>query len=237
MKLAIQITLGLQLALAVLWNFLYLTADSSNWGILLFFILVFGAHIPLFLFAAWGFWKHPALRRPAGWALALPFASLAISLTVRELAGDALSGTAVFLIIAAATLALLLFCVLKPARATRFLPNGLFASRGVNRAIIALQVLGWLLPVIAVGFLLSENAGKSFSTTDGGMGLAYLLVAAAVYLGGNGLFALFAGVFGWLGLRGNSAVVHRGLHITQLVLAAPMLLLGIGALLLLYNAN
>ena len=62
------------------------------------------------------------------------------------------------------------------------------------------------------------------------MGVAVLFLMAATYFIGVGIFSLLTSMHAWLGLRGGVENASRGLHITQLVLGIPGILLGVAVI-------
>lgn len=119
-----------------------------------------------------------------------------------------------------------------PKKAVRILPNAIFRNRSLNILVITLMALAWLLPLAAIIWLAQhgETSGAGGGQGSPGMGLAYVLLGAALYSVGLGAASVIAAVFGWLGLRGGVDGAQRKLHIAQLVIAAPGVLLGCGVL-------
>jgi len=76
---------------------------------------------------------------------------------------------------------------------------------------------------------LSQQGGSSTSgggQGSPGMGVAVVLVGVAMYCVGLGATSVIAAFLGWLGLCGGVDGAQKKLHITQLVVAAPGVLLG-----------
>jgi len=58
-----------------------------------------------------------------------------------------------------------------------------------------------------------------------GMASANLIAGAALYCVGDGAASLLMGTFGWLGLRGGVKGAQRKLHIAEIVIGSPGVLL------------
>lgn len=232
MPKALRIILVVQLLLGTVWTLAMLTELQKSLASLSLFVLIYAFHLIFFFVALWAVWKHPDLRRKAVLIMVLPVGFLFLPYMITSLFGDLLKAEQLAsLAIAAAVLCLVLGIAL-PRKTARLLPNGLFRSRGFNILVIVLMVLAWLLPIVPIVWLAQHGdaGGPGGGQGSPGMGAAYVLAAAAMYLIGLGAASVMMGVLGWLGLRGDVVGAQRKLHTTQLVIAAPGLLLGSGTL-------
>lgn len=229
MKRAVGIVLWLQIALGALWTYSVLTADNSSWGPLVALVYTYPPQIVFFFFAAGVFWKRRDLRRPAGWIMALPVVLLFTPTGLRTLVGGRVDPSSFVSIAVVAALLVIVYGLIRPRSAAKVVPQQLLRNRVFNGVVILLQVFGWLLPLILFAYWTLESQGGPRST-DAGTGLAYLLILAVIYLAGLGIGSLLVSCIAWVGLRGGIDNAPRKLHIAQLVIAVPGVLLGAGAI-------
>ena len=224
MHRVLNIVLFIQVLLGSAWTLTIASVPGrGDFGMLPLFLLTYLVLLLGMLVGIWAFWRHPPLRRKAAWVIAMPFVFWFLPPALKTLAGGHLSGdelAAVALFIAGATL---LACLVAPARVAGLLPGVLFRSPVFNGLLVFGLVCGWLFPVFVIAWLGSDSSGSSQSDT--GYALAYAVILGALYLVGFGAGSLLVASWAWLGLRGTVAEACRKLHITQLVLAVPGVLL------------
>ena len=188
------------------------------------FVWMYPLHLLFFLFGAVAFWRARELRKIAAWVMALPLVFLFLPGLLKTLFGGPVSDQRVIGFLAIAALALLVVMIVQPKRASGWMPAFVYRSGWFNGLIVFAQVLGWMVPVALIAFLASgESSGSGGSSP--GMGVAVLFVGGAVYIVGTGALSLLATVHGWLGLRSGIEDASRKLHVTQLVLGIPPILL------------
>lgn len=224
MKRLLQLALGTEVVLGVVWSFV--AAMAGGLEVVGLFFIVYALFAAFFAFAAWAFWKHPDQRRLAGWIMALPFAFWFSPAWLRTLAGGVVSHdqlvSAVFVVVIAAIAAAWLF----PRKVVAWVPSFLVRSRLFNWLILLSVISGWLFMVLVVLYVAHSPRALS-SSTDSGMALAYAVVLAATYLLGLGLASFGASTWAWLSLRGGVERTARKLNIAQLVVATPGVLIGV----------
>jgi hypothetical protein len=122
---------------------------------------------------------------------------------------------------------LLIWAVVNPRKAAGRLPRFIFCSRALNVLIVICQVLAWAVPFGALIFL--KNFANAPHTEQGspGMGLAYVIVLFAIYFVGLALTSVFAAAWGWIGFRSELDGAQRTLHLWQMGIALPAILIGV----------
>jgi hypothetical protein len=223
MRRATTIALWAQALLAVCFVVRVSTLGSAG-GLtvvgLYFYYIPIGTLIALF--GLWVAWRQPALRRKGLAMAALPVVALFMPTFLIGLFGDPspsryLLGAAGLLAAGAVALS-----VLAPRRVAAVIPDALFRSRLWNGLIVAALVAGWLLLAAVVIWALNDTTYRR----DTGMGLAFAILLATMYMIGMGLASTGAGLWAWLGLRSRVENACRKLNVAQLVVAAPGVLLG-----------
>jgi len=176
----------------------------------------------LALFGVWIAVRRPALRR-RGIAIALiPFAAILLPPGINALLGGPLLGRHLLAIGVALGAVALITSVFAPRRVVAFIPDGLFRSRFLNGLILFALVTGWVVFLLVLAFTVSESDYRR----DTGMGLAYAIVLAGMYVVAMGLASVAVAGWAWLGLRGGVANACRKLNVAQLVVAVPGLVVG-----------
>ena len=231
---ALTVILVIQCVLGAIWTLSLMTAAETGMEGLMLFIYIYPFHAVFFLVGLWAAWRRPDQRRKAIWIAALPFGLLFLPSLLKGILGGPVSGQQIlFFLIGLAVLGVVI-SILRPARAIRFLPNGMFRSRAFNLFIVIGIVAGWLVPIGL--FVLGGDSGRGTSQTDStGMGAAYLLIGAALYLVVVGLASVWTMFWGWLGLMGGVEGAQRKLHVAQCVVALPGMLAGTVAVLFLLS--
>lgn len=224
----LTIIFAAQLILGAIWTLPQLFLDNSSLAILMLFFYTYPFHLVFFFIAAWAMWKHPQSRNKAIRIMLLPIGFLFLPFGIKFIVGGPLSDNSAVVVAVLAAAACLGAGIVFPERTVRVLPDRMFQSRGFNLLIVGSMVLAWLFPVAVTILLLQQG---SLSPTGGGQGspgmeLAYVLIAGALYVIAVGGASLFTLVFGWLGLRGGVADAQRNLHVTQIVVGAPGVILG-----------
>jgi len=204
-----------------------LTADNNNWGILAIILLYVALNGVFLVVALWALVFRPGQRIAALKVLLLPFAFLVVPLLVRDVIGGPVSAEFIYTVLALLMVSGIGWVILRPAQAAEYMPVGLLRSRPFNCSLLILLALGWVLPVIAIAYIVGQGGGIGGGQGSPGMGTAYILILFALYFIGLGVVSLLIALWGWLGLRTNSAVSERKFHVWQLVAATPGLLMGI----------
>ena len=222
MRLVLNIIIGLQLLLGVWWTVPLLYHDGDFSTLYVFFIAAIANGVFL-LVAAWAVWKHPDLRRRAAVVMALPFALYFLPWIVKGVFGGPLTGdrgkTALILLGAAVLVACLFF----PKRVFRLLPSSFVQSRFLNWLLIIGMLSAWLFPIVVIIWLGSSDSGGSSS----GTAVAYAVFYFALYIVVVGGAALAMMLWAWIGLRSGAENPSRKLHIAQLVMGSPSLIIGV----------
>jgi hypothetical protein len=222
MRTALNIIIGLQLLLGAWWTLPLLKHDGDFSTLYILFIALL-ANAVFFLVAGWSMWRHPPLRRRAGVVLGLPVLLYGLPWLIKAVAGGPLTaskGLGAILVILAGLLG---FCLFFPQRVYRLLPCSLIQSKFLNWLIIIAMIVAWVLPVAGIVWLGSGNSGSSSS----GNAVAYAIYYFALYMVLVGAGALVVMTWGWIGLRGDVDNPSRRLHIAQLVIGLPSLVVGL----------
>ena len=222
--LIIEVVVGLCLSLAVLM------VSRENWGIIYILFLYACSQLPLVLLGLWALLFRPRHRATAAWLCVLPFAFLILPLMLRTAMGEPISSRTLLASTLIVILGLTLLAFVRPRTVAARLPATLLQGKPQNIVLLALLGAGWC---IAVALLL--KAGPALLDTSSGqgspgMGAAMLLVLGIGWLTGLACFSVLVAAWGWVGLRGASESAQPKLHIAQLLLASPGLLIGLAAL-------
>jgi len=225
MNRALNIVLGIEVALGILWTvFAAMAHGAGGLGVVGVFLFVYAVYAAFFLFAAWVFWTRPDSRSIAGWIMALPFLFWFLPTMIRSLAGGVLSTRQFSIGLLILLIATIAFCWVAPRRASAYIPTFLLRSKLFNWLIVLSVVGGWLFFILVVAYVASS---KSPSTSGTGEGVGMAIVLAAIYLVWLGVGSFGASTWAWVSLRGGIEKVTRKLNIAQLVVAAPGVMLGI----------
>ena len=217
--IAIQVLLGLWWTLPLLFH----DGDFSTLAVL---FTSAAANLVFLFIAAWAMWRRPALRSRAAIVIALPFVTYFLPWLLKALMGGPLTGErslGILLSLAAVAVAV---CLFFPRRISSLLPRGLVQSRALNWLLIVVMAGAWLFPLGIVGMLASDDSGGSSS----GTAVAYAIVYLAMYIVAVGGGALLMLIWGWLGLKSSADNPSRGLHIAQVAMGSPSVLLGVAVL-------
>ena len=229
MHKALKIIFGIQVVLGLIWTLSLMTVERTSWANVYLFFYTYPFHFIFFLVGVFAFFRHRDLRRLAGWVMLLPIVLLFVPGMIRGIAGGPVGpDSAVRLVFVLCVLGLV-YAIVRPKQVTRWIPDFFYQSRGWNVFVLLLQLIGWAAPFVLVAAIASDGAGRS-SGSSPGMGVAVLFVMAATYFVGVGILSLITSIHAWLGLRGGVENASRGLHITQLVLGIPGILLGIAVI-------
>ncbi|MEZ5417148.1 MAG: hypothetical protein R2708_07385 [Vicinamibacterales bacterium] len=218
------------MVVAALWTAaLALETGSSGIAVLGWFATVVVAYATAFLVGAVVAWRRPALRRRAALVMGMPLVGGAAPLLLRTLAGAPLAPA---LVRNGSLLAVVCPCALGlvfPRRVVRWIPHGLFRSRGWNLFLLGALAVGWSGLIAFVGWLTAGNgmaamnaAARSGSSTAA----AYAVLLASSYGLLLGVGSVLTGAWGWLGLRGGVDGALGRLHFLQCVGAGPGILTG-----------
>lgn len=207
-----------------------LMAGNSDWGVI-GVVLAFAALTLLcWLIGVWTMIWRSQRRRKAGRLLVISASFLVAPLILRSTMGGPLSASAVAGAAAATLVALLIWAMVSPSRVAAKVPDILFHSRVLNYSLLALVVIGWLLPIGMVIALSYENLDTSSGQGSPGMGLAVVIVLFAAWFIGSGCISVLIAVWGWLGLRRRLKSGLRRVHIAQIIAPLPGIAAGALAL-------
>lgn len=225
MRVFLQILRGLEVALGVCLTLAVLLVSNENWGILYLLVIFVWINALPVLIGLWALIFRPALRRLAAWVTLLPVAFLVVPMTIRTAMGNPVDSRVLLFLGIAVGVAVLLLTLISPQSVAARLPAALFRSRAWNVLLLALQVLGGLLALAAVAAagpaLLDTSSGQG----SPGMGGATLLIMTVGWFIGVALTSVSIAAWSWLGLHGCVEGALRKLHIAQLVVASPGLLI------------
>lgn len=225
MKRALRIVLGMEVALGAMWTLVSAMAQGAGGlGAVYVFLVVYPLFGLFVLFAAWTFWKHVEHRRLASGIMVLPVIFWFLPLALRSLAGGAVSGEQVGSVVIGLMATALLAAWIAPRKAATLIPACLVRSRAFNWLLLIALMAAWLFFVSAVLYVASHE-GPSSSTS--GMGVAYAILLAAMYLVGLGIGSFGVSTWAWVSLRGGFELTARRLNFAQFVVAAPGVLIAI----------
>lgn len=222
MTTLLNIVIGIQVLLGLWWTVPLLFHDGTFSTLYVFFLSAI-ANGAFLLVAAWAMWKHPQLRRRAAIVMALPFALYLLPFLLKFIAGGPFTGERGLSAVAVLAVALLGSCIFFPQRVFRLLPRGLVRSRFLNWLIIIGMVAAWLVPIALIIWIAAGDSGGSSS----GTAVAYAIYYFALYTVAVGAGALLIMAWGWIGVRGDRDNPSRNLHIAQLVMGSPSLVIGL----------
>ena len=224
MKRAVNMVLGIEVVLGILWTLAAATAQGAGGlaAVGVFFVVyaVFAIAAP---FALWVLWKHPLLRPRAGWILALPVIFWFLPNLLRSLAGGFVSSQQLLTLCLWALVLAVAFAWIFPRRAAVVMPRFLVASKAFNWLVLLAIPAGWIF-LIGVVVLVSTGDGSSSSS---GTAVAYAIILAAPYLVGLGLGSFGVSTWAWVSLRGGFESAPRKLNIAQFILAMPGVIAGL----------
>ena len=223
MNKALKIVLGLEVALGLLWTVLAAMAHGpGGLGALAIGLVIYAIFAAFFVFAAWALWKHPDERKLAGWIMVLPVVFFFTPFIVRSMAGEYLTSDQFNGFLLFAAIAAIGACWVLPKKVVMVIPGFLIRSKLFNWLVILAIAAGWLFLIFVVIYITNEDIS---STSGTGLGAA--LIIGALYLIGLGVANFVAATWAWVCLRGGTDGNPRGLNITQLVVAAPAILIGL----------
>ena len=222
MRILLNIIIGLQVLLGIWWTVPLLFHEGDFSTLYVFFVSAI-ANIVFFLIAAFAMWKYPDLRRRAGVVMALPLVMYFLPYIIKGVFGGPMTGErgrGALILIGALIVAA---CIFFPKRVFSILPGKFVQNRFVNWLLILGMLGAWLFPIAIIIWLGMDNSGGSSS----GTAVAYAIVYFAIYIVIVGAAALGMMLWGWVGLRGNAENPSRKLHIAQLVMGSPSVVLGV----------
>ena len=223
MQKALKIIVSFQIVLGAFWTLYLIPVERTDLAHLFLFFYIYPFHLIFFLVGAWAFFRHKTLRKLAGCVMALPFLFLFLPGSIRGIAGGPVDADSAVLMTLVLAVSALIYAVVRPEKVTQWIPGFFYRSRGWNIFVVLLQLVGWAAPVIVLAVIVSEAPSRP---SGSGMGLAVLMMMVATYLVTLGIWSSITSVHAWLGLRGGVEDASRRLHITQLVLGIPGILLG-----------
>jgi hypothetical protein len=221
----LNIVIALQVLLGLWWTVPLLFSDGDFSTLAVLFVSA-AANAVFLLIAAWAMWKHPALRRRAGIVIGLPFGFYLLPSIIKAAAGGPLTDEQVLVALLLLAGVAIAACLVFPKRVSGFIPRGLVQSRALNWLFIVAMAGAWLFPLAIIALLATDDSGGSSSSTA----VAYVIIYLAMYIVAVGGGALLMMTWGWIGLRSSPDNPSRGLHIAQVVMGSPSLLLGIATL-------
>ncbi len=224
MTRAVNIVLGVEVALGLLWTLAAATAQGAGGlaAVGVFFV-VYAVFAVAAVFALWILWQHPPLRPRAGWILALPVVFWFLPGVFRSMAGGVVGSQQVVVLMLVTLVLALVLAWLFPRRAAIVLPRFLVSSRVFNWLVFLAIPAGWAFLIVVVA-LVSTSSGSSSSS---GTAVAYAIVLAALYLVGLGVGSFGVSTWAWLSLRGGFENAPRKLNIAQLCVATPGVVAGL----------
>lgn len=230
----LNVALGIEILVAVGWTAAMLPQDrSSGIEVLGWFAGLVVVYAVAFLIGAFVAWRNPALRRRATLVMAMPFIGGFAPFILRPLAGGASTGELVWTGMAAGLMAIVALGMAFPRIATRWVPHGLFRSRGWNLLLMGSLGLAWSVLIASLVWLASPGGKEAMRATNGtgspGMATAGVIVLVSAHLLLLGLGSAFTGAWGWLGLRGGVEGAQRRIHVAQLLGAAPGIVAAVAA--------
>ncbi len=225
MSQTLKITLGIEIALGLMWTVIAAMAHGpGGLGAVAFFFVIYAVFAAFFVFAAWAYWKRPEERKRAGWIMLLPVVFWFVPLIIRSMAGGFLSSQQLSIMLLALSVIALAACWVVPRKAAALVPDFLIRSKLFNWLVILAVIAGWLFFVGVIIYVVNEDVSGSSTS---GTALAYALIIAATYLIFQGVGGFVVSTWAWLCLRGGFEKTTRGLNIAQLVVAAPGVLIAV----------
>ena len=224
MRILLNLIIGLQTLLGIWWIGPLLRHDGDFSTLYLLAISVVANGIFL-LVAAWAMWKHKELRRRAMVVMILPVALYFFPFAVKAVFGGPLIGSRRNLAIGLLCGAIVVTCLAFRKKVAELLPDNLVQSRLLNWLLIVGLALAWFFPVAVVIWLVTNGYAGSSSANA----FAYAIILLAQYIIIVGAAALALMLWAWIGLAEANNRRIRRLHIAQLVMALPSLLVGIMA--------
>ncbi len=227
MRTVLNFLLVLQAIIGLFATFQYATAGDAGLAGFSIAIVFIPIQMLLLLFVGVVAWRYPACRRKALLVALLPLAFILLAGMLRPAASQPVH-VVFFLRLGAAVAAFgLVLTFIFPRRVATRLPTWFFRSRLVNTLPLILLAMAWLIPL---GWLAMTGADvvAEINRDRSGYKAGYLLIAGGVYVLLLSVASLLVFSWGSLGLRGGVAGARRKLHATQLVIAVPGVLAGIG---------
>lgn len=221
-RVLLNLIIGLQALLGIWWigPLLRHDGDFSTLYVLAISVVANGL---FFLVAAWAMWKHKELRRRAAVVMILPVALYLFPFAIKAVFGGPLLGARRNLALVLLGGAILAFCLAFPKKVFELLPGTLVQSRFLNWLLILGLAAAWLLPIaVAIQFTSSGSVSNM-----SGNAAAYAVILLSWYIIIVGAAALVLMLWAWIGLRGDNNSPSRNLHIAQLVMGFPSLVVGV----------
>jgi hypothetical protein len=225
MRILLNLIIGLQTLLGIWWIVPLLRHDG-DFSTLYVLVISVAANGLFFLVAAWAVWKHAELRRRAAIVMILPVVLYISPFAIKVVFGGPLTGPRLNVALGLFGGAILVFCLVFPKTAHEMVPGALVQSRFLNWLLILGLASAWLFPIaVTIWLATGDSVGSSSGTA-----LAYAVILLTQYIIIVGAAALVLMLWAWIGLRGGNDRPSRKLHITQLVMGFPSLVLGVVAL-------
>lgn len=222
MRILLNLIIAVQTLLGTWW-IIPLLRHEGDFSTLYLLVISVAANGVFFLVAAWAMWKHQELRRRAAVVMILPVALYLFPFVVKAVFGGPLTGARLNLALGLVGGAILFVCLAFPKKVFELLPGMLVRSRFLNWLLIVVMAAAWIFPIAVVIHLATSESGGSSS----GTAVAYAVILLAQYIIMVGAAALALMLWAWVGLRGTNNRPSRKLHIAQLVMGFPSLVLGI----------
>jgi hypothetical protein len=226
----LNITLVIEIVVAVWWT-AHMVPETGSSGIevLGWFAVVVMTYVAAFLIGAFVAWRRPSLRRRGALVMAMPFVGGFAPIVLRLFAGGPFPFEGMRIPVAFTLVAILTLGLAFPRRTVRWMPHGLFRSRGWNLFLVGSLGLAWSVLIVYLLWLVSQGGQDALRaanrTGSPGMATAAVILLVASNLLLLGLGSAFTGAWGWLGLRGGVDGAQRRIHVAQLLGAAPGILL------------
>ena len=224
MRIFLNLIIGLQTLLGIWWTgpLLRHDTDFSTLYVLAIYVAANGIFL---LVAAWAMWKHKELRRRAMIVMILPVAVYFFPFAAKAVFGGPLIGSRRDLAIGLFGGTILLICIAFRKKVFELLPDNLVQSRLLNWLLIVGLAVAWFFPVAVVIWLVTNGSADSSSANA----FAYAIILLAQYIIIVGAAALALMLWAWIGLAGGNNRQIRRLHIAQLVMGFPSLIVGVMA--------
>lgn len=226
----VNVALVIEVLVAIWWTTnMVPETGSSGIEVLGWFAVVVVVYAVTFLIGAIVAWRRPALRRRAALVMAMPVIGGFAPFVLRLFAGGpfplaAMRTGVIFTLVAVFALGLAF-----PRHTVRWMPHALFRSRGWNVFLLGSLGLAWSVLLVSVLWLVSQGGQDALKaanrTGSPGMATAWVILLVSSHLLLLGLGSALTGAWGWLGLRGGVEGAQRSIHLTQLVGAAPGVLI------------
>lgn len=225
----LDILLAAQLVLGALWTLPIISnqGEAAEWMGLFLLLILYPIHGVIVLIAAWYFWKRPDLRWRAGLLIVMPVVLFPIPWILEGVFGDPVlkSADAVRQTIATLLALVVILVLVFPRRVAEYVPRSVLRSTVWN-VLILLAPIAVYVPYIAV-YATRKSITEGASPDQAGWTVAYALIIMILYAAISFVPALLTFLYSYVGLFQRRDRRRVGLHIAQLVLSSPPVVLGV----------